>query len=222
MGKDPSALGEDQRKDNRRTFYVSEGYSDVHTILDNLPRNEASRFVCEAIRHYSSYKNNPNWLGEQLQSVIGMATQLQQMMGAMGMVVPPAPNTQQFMPMNPQTGTPVYTNPVAYETPSTQPAVQQTQPVAQQNDSTASTTEAETTPIKHDGAFPTAQHVVQTALKEIASASPAEQPKDQEQSQVDDQSSTGNTANENPPERRRRKSGMASSLANKSMGKKDD
>lgn len=98
--------GQTERKDNRRTFSVSKAFDDVHKILDELPANEASRFICEAIKHYDQVKNNPNWMGDQFRRLISLSAELQTMLTSFGgnVKIPPSP----FPVPNEQTG---YGNP---------------------------------------------------------------------------------------------------------------
>jgi len=76
--------GQTERKDNRRTFSVSKAFEDVHKILDELPANEASRFICEAVRHYHQVKNNPNWMGDQFRRLMSLSAELQTMLTSFG------------------------------------------------------------------------------------------------------------------------------------------
>lgn len=110
--------GQTERKDNRRTFSVSKAFEDVHKILDELPANEASRFICEAIRHYHQVKNNPNWMGDQFRRLIGISAELQTMLANFGgqgqMPVPPYPGNEQT-----GYGSPYMQQPMQYSFPHT-------------------------------------------------------------------------------------------------------
>lgn len=231
MGKpdDPSTAGGNKRKDNRKTFSVSKGFSDIHDILDSLPDNESSRFICEAIRHYHQYKNNPNWMGEQLQSIIAMTTQLQQAMAGLGNVgFPPSlPFPQVGSALISPVGTPnmsgnVYAQPqgnIQHHQESVQPSQSIVDEVAVASQSAVNpsvTRENTSTPIetatgtKDDSASGEDAMAVESENRYRTSQS--------NPSSVGDESVESQTQ----PTRPRRRSGMASALATKSMGVKHE
>lgn len=55
----------------RRHFSVSKEFHEVVDILDSQPEGTMSRFVCEAILHYNEVKNNPDWMIERLEKLVG-------------------------------------------------------------------------------------------------------------------------------------------------------
>lgn len=220
MGKpnDPSTAGGEKRKDNRKTFSVSKGFSDIHDILDALPENEASRFICEAIRFYHQYKSNPNWMGEQLQSMIAMTTQLQQAMvglGGVGIPVPTAfPNAQQMTPM------PVSpSNPMGYGAAPSQMFMQPSQPPVE--------AQPPSDPSANNEGLKTPSSAVETA-KEDAGSSQEETMAVEPENRYRSNPSSTPTPSEKPasdasqPTRTRRRGGMASSLIGTSMGVKPE
>lgn len=60
----------------RKNFSISRRFQEVDKILASLPDSDQSRFICEAILHYSEFKNNPNWLLQQVAPIVQMQQQL--------------------------------------------------------------------------------------------------------------------------------------------------
>lgn len=153
-----------KRKDNRRTFSVSKGFKNVHDVLDELPDNEMSRFVCEAILHYYQVKNNPNWMGEQIQQIFAMQTQLQQMISGFGGGFSPPPQyPAQGMQQQP------YTVPFQ-QAPMQQPATMHPsfmQPGVQENVDVPPSQPSPSLPSVPEGEFPTAEQVVEHAMQQV-------------------------------------------------------
>ncbi|WCF11462.1 hypothetical protein NDS46_31385 (plasmid) [Paenibacillus thiaminolyticus] len=201
MGKqnDPS-IGQDKPQPNRRTFSVSKGFSDVHTILNALPENEASRFICEAIRFYNQYKTNPNWMGEQLQSLVAITTQLQQAMVGLGGI--PSPPPSGFNQTNPQ-----MTN------------ISQAHDYENTNESSQTTIFPEKV-ATNDQPYsePTTVHGIKEAHNEVAPTTQEDTMAVEREDRYKTEAIEMNLESGQP--RKRRRSGIASSLASKSMGKK--
>lgn len=60
----------------RKNFSISRKFQKVDDILATLPDSDQSRFICEAILHYNEFKNNPNWLLQQVAPIVQMQQQL--------------------------------------------------------------------------------------------------------------------------------------------------
>lgn len=60
----------------RKNFSISRKFLEVDEILASLPESDQSRFICEAILHYNEFKNNPNWLLQQVAPIVQMQQQL--------------------------------------------------------------------------------------------------------------------------------------------------
>lgn len=60
----------------RKNFSISRKFQQVDDILASLPDSDQSRFICEAILHYNEFKNNPNWLLQQVAPIVQMQQQL--------------------------------------------------------------------------------------------------------------------------------------------------
>lgn len=207
-----------KRKDNRRTFSVSKGFKEVHTILDNLPDNEMSRFVCEAIKHYHQVKSNPNWMGEQLQEIFHTQAQLHQMIAGFGVTLPQNQQpSAQMMPPNygmPYQQVPLQNPGSMY--PASPPVVQDQVGMDQSQTSP-------TLPQGTNGGSPTAHEVVEHAIKQIAVADNDNTINSnvQTESKDDEVAEISETASPTVETKPRRKSSFGQSLTNRSMGKVD-
>ncbi|MBP1309281.1 hypothetical protein JOD82_002301 [Paenibacillus sp. 1182] len=208
-----------KRKDSRRTFSVSKGFKEVHDVLDGLPDNEMSRFVCEAILHYHQVKNNPNWMGEQIQQIFAMQTQLQQMIsGFGGGFTPPPPYPAQGMQQQP------------YNVPFQQVPMQQSapmypsymQPGVQENVDASPAQPSPSLPPVREGEFPTAEQVVEHAMQQVANEE-SEPPVDAStnSSKEEVQAEGMNATSVDEPPKRRKKSGFGQALIRKSLGQTD-
>lgn len=61
---------EDQERGTRMTFSISNEFSDVKTILNSVPKNARSRYICEAIREKYERESNPHSIENQIRAML--------------------------------------------------------------------------------------------------------------------------------------------------------
>ncbi|MFF2531416.1 hypothetical protein ACFVS2_21150 [Brevibacillus sp. NPDC058079] len=224
MARSKQTTSEDgKRQGNRRTFSVSKGFSDVHKILDELPDNEMSRFVCEAIRHYDKVKNNPNWMTEQMQHILQTQAQLQQMIAGFGNAA---------FPNQPSPSQPIYQQQYGVSTQQVQMPLTMQMPYPMHmypppSEPITPTQESSLTTVEHEE-ITSAQEVIEQSMKQV-SVGDSEVTGDSE-AQAVEQDQRFNKQVDHSPEKteepainapRRTRSAFAKSLAHKSLGKVD-